>query len=186
MNADALFAPTEEHQMIREMVSDFTTNEIEPQADQQDRIGNLNRPLFQKVGELGLLGLTVDPEYGGAGMDSTAAVIVHHEIAKSDPGFCLAYLAHTILFVNNFYYCSNQEQKERYLPRVVSGEWVAGMAMTEPSVGTDVLGMATTAVKKGDRYILNGRKMFITNGPEGDALPHSWSTTAVQDFPRDR
>jgi len=170
VNADALFAPTEEHQMIREMVADFTTNEIEPQADQQDRIGDLNRPLFQKVGELGLLGLTVDAEYGGAGMDSTAAVIVHHEFSKSDPGFCLAYLAHTILFVNNFFHCSNEEQKERYLPRVVSGEWVAGMAMTEPSVGTDVLGMATTAVKKGDTYILNGRKMFITNGPEGDVF----------------
>jgi hypothetical protein len=100
-------------------------------------------------------------------MDTTAAVIVHHELAKYDPGFTLAYLAHAMLFVNNFYHCSNAEQKARYLPQVLSGEWVAGMGMTEPGAGTDVLGMTTTAVRDGDEYVMNGTKTYITNGCEG-------------------
>lgn len=167
---DALFHPTEEHFMLREMVRDFTEREVEPQADHQDAVGRLNVPLFRKLGELGLLGITVPAEDGGAGMDATAAVIVHHELSRSDPGFCLAYLAHAVLFVNNFYHCSNAAQREKYLPKVLSGEWVAGMGMTEPAVGTDVLNMKTTAVCDGDHYVLNGRKMFVTNGPEGDVF----------------
>jgi isovaleryl-CoA dehydrogenase len=167
---DALFNPTEEHRMLREMVADFTTNEIEPQAEEGDRRGTLNVELFRKLGELGLLGITVPAEYGGAGMDATAAVIVLHEISKGDPGFGLAYLAHSMLFVNNFFTCSNDEQKERYLEKVITGEWIGGMGMTEPSVGTDVLGMSTTAKRVDGGYVINGRKMFITNGVEGDVF----------------
>jgi isovaleryl-CoA dehydrogenase len=162
-----LFNPTEEHRMLREMVADFTRQEVEPQAERFDREQRLNLELFRRMGDLGLLGITVPQEAGGAGMDAVGAVIVHHELSKSDPGFCLAYLAHAILFVNNFYYSSNAAQRERYLPRVLSGEWVGGMGMTEPGHGTDVLGMKTSAVKKGDRYLLNGTKTYITNGPEG-------------------
>lgn len=162
-----LFDPTEEHAMIREMVRDFTTTEVEPQASEFDELGKLNVPLFRKLGDLGLLGITIPEEHGGAGMDTVAAVIAHHELSKSDPGFCLAYLAHAMLFVNNIYHCSNDEQKARYLPRVLSGEWVGGMGMTEPGWGTDVLGMGTTAVRRGDVYVMNGTKTFITNGPEG-------------------
>jgi isovaleryl-CoA dehydrogenase len=114
-----------------------------------------------------MLGVTIPADAGGAGMDAVASVIVHHELSKSDPGFCLAYLAHAILFVNNFYWASNEEQKRRYLGQVLSGEWIGGMGMTEPSHGTDVLGMRTVALKKGDRYILNGAKTYITNGFEG-------------------
>jgi isovaleryl-CoA dehydrogenase len=165
--AHDLFEPTEEHQMLREMVRDFTLAEVEPQAAEFDQLGKLNLPLFRKLGDLGLLGITVPEEHGGAGMDTVAAVIAHHELSKSDPGFCLAYLAHAMLFVNNFYYCSNDEQKARYLPNVISGEWVGGMGMTEPGFGTDVLGMASTAVKRGDVYVMNGTKTYITNGPEG-------------------
>ena len=165
---DRLFNPTDEHRMLRDMVADFAKNEVEPQAEEQDLVGGLNRPLFSKLGELGLLGITVSDRWGGAGMDAVAAVIAHHELSRSDPGFTLAYLAHSMLFVNNFFHCSNDEQKARYLPSVLSGEKVAGMGMTEPAAGTDVLGMATTAVRKGDRYLLNGRKTFITNGTEGD------------------
>ena len=94
-------------------------------------------------------------------MDATAAVIVHHELSKSDPGFCLAYLAHSMLFVNNFYHCSNQEQRDLWLDKVISGEWIAGMAMTEPDAGTDVLGMKTTAVQDGDDWVINGTKTYI-------------------------
>ncbi|MFH1465355.1 MAG: acyl-CoA dehydrogenase family protein [Pseudomonadota bacterium] len=167
---DALFNPTDEHRMLREMVADFTRNEIEPQAEEGDRRGTLNVELFRKLAELGLLGITVPAEHGGAGMDATAAVIVLHEISRSDPGFGLAYLAHSMLFVNNFFHCSNDEQKARYLDRVISGEWIGGMGMTEPGVGTDVLGMTTTARRTADGYVLNGRKMFITNGVEGDVF----------------
>ncbi len=167
MNGDLLFDPTDEHRMLREMVSDFTRREVEPQAAEFDERGVLNTALFRELGELGLLGITLPEEAGGAGMDTVAAVIVHHELSKSDPGFCLAYLAHAMLFVNNFYYASNEEQRARYLPKVISGEWIAGMGMTEPGAGTDVLSMTTTATKDGDSYVLNGTKTYITNGCEG-------------------
>ncbi len=167
MNGDLLFDPTDEHRTLREMVRDFTANEVEPQAAKHDALGVLNVELFRQLGELGLLGITIPEEAGGAGMDTVAAVIAHHELSKSDPGFCLAYLAHAMLFVNNFYYASNEEQRAKYLPKVIRGEWIAGMGMTEPGAGTDVLGMATTAVRDGDHYVLNGTKTYITNGCEG-------------------
>ncbi len=154
--------------MLREMVAALVKEKVEPQAEHYDQKGHLNRELFQLVADQGLLGVTIPAEAGGAGLDATAAVIVHHELSKSDPGFCLAYLAHAVLFVNNFFYASNEAQRERILPKVISGEWVGGMGMTEPDHGTDVMGMKTTAVKKGDVYVLNGSKTYITNGPEGD------------------
>jgi isovaleryl-CoA dehydrogenase len=162
-----LFNPTSEHRMLRDMMRTFTQEHIEPQAEEYDEKGVLNQALFRQLGELGLLGITIPAEDGGAGMDSTAAVIVHEEMSRSDPGFTLAYLAHSMLFVNNFYHSANSEQRARYLPKVMSGEWIGGMGMTEPAVGTDVLGMGTTAVLDGDHYVLNGSKTFITNGPEG-------------------
>ncbi len=167
LNSDVLFNPSEDHQMLREMVAEFARREVEPQAAAHDEKGELNLDLFRRLGELGLLGITVPEEDGGAGLDTVAAVIVHHELSKYDPGFCLAYLAHSMLFVNNFYHCSNAEQRGRYLEKVISGEWVAGMGMTEPGAGTDVLAMTTTAVRDGDHYVLNGTKTYITNGCEG-------------------
>lgn len=163
-----LYNPTETHSMLRGMLREFVTSEVEPQALENDRTESFNLELFRKLGELGLLGITVPEEHGGAGMDSVAAVIAHEELSASDPGFCLAYLAHAMLFVNNFYQNANDEQRARILPQVISGEWVAGMCMSEPHVGTDVLGMQTTAVKKGDVYVMNGRKMWITNGMISD------------------
>lgn len=165
--SDALFNPTDEHRMLRQTVADFARKEVDPQAAAYDERGVLNVELFRKAGELGLLGITVPEEDGGAGLDALAAVIVHHELSKYDPGFCLAYLAHSMLFVNNFYHCSNAEQRERYLAKVISGEWIGGMGMTEPGAGTDVLGMTTTARLEGDHWVLNGTKTYITNGCEG-------------------
>ncbi len=162
--------PTEEHALLRKMVRDFTRAEVEPQAEEHDAKATLNVELLRKVGELGLLGVTIPSEHGGAGMDAVAAVIVHHELSKSDPGFCLAYLAHSMLFVNNLFWASNDEQKKKYLPKVLTGEHVGAMGMTEPSSGTDVLGMRTFARKDGDRYILKGRKALITNAPEADVF----------------
>jgi len=161
------FNPTEEHRMLRQTVADFVRKDVEGQAAEFDVKGHLNRDLFRRFADLGMLGVTIPAEAGGAGMDAVASVIVHHELSKSDPGFCLAYLAHAILFVNNFYWASNDQQKDRFLGQVLSGEWIGGMGMTEPSHGTDVLGMKTVAVKKGAKYILNGSKTYITNGFEG-------------------
>ncbi len=166
-----LFNPTEEHALLRKTIREFVQREVEPQALEHDQQERFNLPLFRRLGELGLLGLTVSAEYGGAGMDAVAVAIVHEELSASDPGFCLAYLAHSVLFVNNFFRNANEEQRWRYLPRVLSGEWIGGICMTEPEAGTDVLGMKATAVRRGDFYYLSGRKMFITNGALDDATP---------------
>lgn len=163
-----LFNPSEEHAMLRKMVRDFVESEVEPQAAEYDRKEQFNLDLFRKLGGIGLLGITVSDAYGGSGMDATAAVIAHEELSASDPGFCLAYLAHAMLCVNNIAVNASEEQKKKWLPKLCSGESVGSMAMSEPHVGTDVLGMKTTAVKKGDKYIINGRKMWITNGTLDD------------------
>jgi len=163
-----LYNPTEEHKMLRDSVRAFVKDEVEPQALEHDRDEKFNLPLFRKLGELGLLGITVSEDDGGAGMDAVAAVIVHEELSASDPGFCLAYLAHSMLCVNNFAVNASADQKARILPKLISGEWVGAMGMSEPGAGTDVLGMKSTAVKDGDDYIINGRKMWITNGAIDD------------------
>ena len=150
--------------MLRDMVRSFAQSEVEPQAEEHDATGTLNLDLMRQCGELGLHGVTIPAESGGAGLDTTAAVIIHHELSKSDPGFCLAYLAHSMLFVNNFFHNSNEDQRRRYLDKVLTGEWIGAMGMTEPCAGTDVLGMQTTARKDGDSYVINGNKIFITNG----------------------
>lgn len=159
-----LFNPTDEHSMLRKTVREFVSDEVEPQAAEHDRKELFNLKLFRRLGELGLLGITVGEAFGGSAMDGVAAVIAHEEIAASDPGFCLAYLAHAMLCANNLAVNCSEEQKKRWLPKLCSGEWVGAMAMSEPHIGTDVLGMKMTAVKKGDNYVLNGRKMWITNG----------------------
>ena len=157
--------PSEEHAMLREMVRDWTKEHVEPQALVHDREEKFNLPLLRSMGELGLLGLSAEEKYGGAGLDATACAIVHEELSASDPGFALAYLAHSMLFVNNLSFNGNEEQKARILPQVCSGEWIGAMAMSEPDAGTDVLGLSTTAVQQGDgTWLLNGRKMWITNG----------------------
>ncbi len=167
---ESILEPTEEHAMLRQTVAGFVRAEVEPQAEEHDRRGVLNVALLRRVGQLGLLGITVPEDAGGAGMDATAAVIAHEELAWSDPGFTLAYLAHAVLFVNNLYWAATPEQRARYMPRVLSGEWVGAMGMTEPAVGTDVLGMKSVARKRPGGYVLDGRKTFITNGPEADVF----------------
>lgn len=159
-----LFNPTEDHRMLRDTVRQFVKSQVEPQAAKFDREEKFNLELFRKLGELGLLGITVPQEYGGSGMDALAAVIAHEELSYSDPGLCLAYLAHSMLCVNNLAINASQEQKEKYLPKLCSGEFVGAMAMSEPQIGTDVLGMLTTANATGDSFVLNGQKMWITNG----------------------
>jgi len=160
----SIFSPTPEHQALREMVRAFAEAEVEPQAAEFNKAERMNLPLFRKLGELGLLGVTVPDAYGGSGMDATAAVIVHEELAASDPAFCLAYLAHSMLFANNLARNGSEAQKAAFLPAACDGSRVGGMCMSEPGAGTDVLGMRTSAERKGDDYVLNGAKMWITNG----------------------
>ncbi|MBX7137714.1 MAG: acyl-CoA dehydrogenase family protein [Oligoflexia bacterium] len=163
-----LFNPSEEFRMLRSTVRNFTREEVEPQALSSDRKEYFNTELFKHLGGLGLLGITVPETYGGAGLDALAAVIVHEELSASDPGFCLAFLAHALLCANNIAANASEEQKRRYLPKLCSGEWIGAMGLSEPGVGTDVLGMTTTAQKQKDGYVLNGRKMWITNGTVDD------------------
>lgn len=172
-----LFNPSEEHKMLREAIASFVKAEVEPQALEFDRTERFNLPLFRKLGEMGLLGITVPEAYGGSGLDAVAAVIAHEEISSSDPGFCLAYLAHSMLFVNNLAVNGSEEQKRRVLPGVCAGTHVGAMAMSEPNYGTDVLGMETTAKRDGDHYVINGQKMWITNGcidEEGTPADYVW------------
>lgn len=159
-----LLNPSEEHKMLRDMVKSFVESEVEPQAHEYDRKEQFNLALFKKLSELGLLGITVPEAYGGSGMDAVAVAIAHEELSASDPGFCLAYLAHTLLAVNNLAVNGSEEQKKKYLPGLSNGTLVGAMAMSEPDYGTDVMGMKSTAVKQGDHYVINGRKMWITNG----------------------
>lgn len=154
--------------MLRQTVRQLAREVIEPQAMKHDEAGTFNVELLRRVGELGLIGITIPDADGGAGLDATASVIAHEEIAYSDPGFALGYLAHALLFVNNFYYAGNEAQRKRWLPDVLTGKRIGGMGMTEPSGGTDVLGLGTVAERDGSGYVITGRKMFITNANEGD------------------
>src|SRR5262245_2484455 len=159
-----LYAPTPEHALFAETLREFVAREVEPQAAVHDRDETFNLALFRRAGELGLLGVTLPAEYGGAGLDAVAACQLYEALSSSDPGFALAVLAHAVLFAQNLAVNGNAEQRQRVLPRAASGEWVCGLCMTEPAVGTDVLAMKTRARRDGDVYVLDGVKTFITNG----------------------
>ena len=165
-----LFNPTEEHSILRKSVASFVAKEIEPGAQFRDKEEFFNIKLFKRLGDLGLLGITAPAAFGGSEMDPMAVVIVHEELAYSDPGFCLSYLAHSILCLNNIAVNASNEQKKNILPKLCSGEWIGAMALTESDCGTDVLSMKTTAKKTLDGYVINGRKMWITNGTIDDNM----------------
>jgi isovaleryl-CoA dehydrogenase len=159
-----LLAPTPEHALLRDTLREFVAREVEPQAAAHDRDERFNHALFRRAGELGLLGVTLPEEYGGAGLDAVAAVQVCEALSTADPGFALAVLAHSILFAQNVSVNGSELQKKHVLPRAASGEWIGGLCMTEPAVGTDVLALKTTARRDGDVYRITGTKTFITNG----------------------
>ena len=159
-----LFQPSEEHALFARTLREFAEREVEPQAAAHDREERFNHALFRRAGELGLLGVTIPERFGGSGLDAVAAVQLMEVLSTSDPGFTLAVLAHSILFGQNLAVNGNDEQRARILPKICSGEWIGGLCMTEPSVGTDVLAMRTTATRHGDGYRLSGTKTFITNG----------------------
>ena len=157
-------------EMLRDTVRSFTADHISPRADEIDRSNTFPRDLWPMLGELGLHGITVEEEYGGSGMGYLEHVIAMEEVSRGSASVGLSYGAHSNLCINQLRRNGTEEQKRKYLPKLMSGEHVGSLAMSEPGAGSDVVGMKLRAVKKGDRYVLNGNKMWITNGPVADTL----------------
>jgi len=156
--------------MIRESARAFADNEIGPRAAAIDRENLFPRDLWPKMGALGLLGVTAPERYGGLGLGYLAHCVAMEEVSRASGAVGLSYGAHSNLCVNQIVRNGAEAQKARYLPKLISGEHVGGLAMSEPNAGSDVLAMTTRAEKKGDRYVLNGTKMWITNGPVADVV----------------
>jgi isovaleryl-CoA dehydrogenase len=155
---------------LRETVQAFTAAEIAPLADRIDRSDEFPRELWPTLGALGLHGITVEEEFGGSGLGYVEHCVAVEEISRGSGSIGLSYGAHSNLCVNQIRRNATRAQKERYLPKLISGEHLGGLAMSEPEAGSDVVSMRLKAEKKGDRYVLNGSKMWITNGPGGDVL----------------
>jgi isovaleryl-CoA dehydrogenase len=156
--------------MLRGTVEVFVADEIAPRAAAIDRDNEFPMDLWRKFGDLGVLGITVEEEYGGAGMGYLEHVVAMEEISRGSASVGLSYGAHSNLCVNQIRRNGDEAQRRRYLPKLISGEHVGALAMSEPGAGSDVVGMRTRADRRGDRYVLNGSKMWITNGPDADVL----------------
>lgn len=157
-------------QMLRDAVSDFASKVIAPRAEQIDHSNQFPRDLWPQLGQLGLLGITVDEQYGGSNMGYLEHVIAMEEISRASGSVGLSYGAHSNLCVNQLHRFGNDEQKQRLLPKLVNGEFVGALAMSESGSGSDVVSMRLTAKEKSDHFVLNGTKMWITNGPEADVV----------------
>ncbi len=164
------FALGDDIDLLRETVRAFADDKIAPRAAAIDADNEFPRDLWAELGALGLLGITVEEDFGGAGLGYLAHVVAMEEISRASASVGLSYGAHSNLCVNQLRRWGNDEQKRRYLPKLISGEHLGALAMSEPGAGSDVMGMRTTAVRDGDSYVLNGSKMWITNAPQADVL----------------
>src|SRR5882757_2372786 len=164
------FGLGEEVDQLRETVQAFAQDKIAPRAEKIDRSNKFPRDLWPQMGSLGLHGITVEEEWGGSGLGYLAHCVAMEEVSRASASVGLSYGAHSNLCVNQIRINGTEEQRRRYLPKLISGAHVGALAMSEPGAGSDVVGMRTKAERKGDRYVLNGSKMWITNGPDADTL----------------
>lgn len=164
------FGQGEEVDAIRASVTRWAQQRLAPRAAEIDRTNSFARDLWPELGEMGLLGLTADPEYGGSGLSYLVHVVAVEEISRASASIGLSYGAHSNLCVNQINRHGTRAQKQKYLPKLCSGEHVGALAMSEPGAGSDVMAMRLAAIKHGDRYVLNGTKMWITNGPDAETL----------------
>jgi len=155
---------------LRESVETFADAEVKPLRESMDKEDVFPKHMWKRMGEMGLLGITVEEEYGGMGLGYFEHCIVTEELSKANGALALSYLAHSNLCVNQIRLNGSEAQREKYLPGLISGEKVGSLAMSEPNSGSDVVSMQLKAVKKGDKYVLNGSKMWITNGPSADVV----------------
>ena len=160
----------EEIDLLRESVAQFAAAHIAPLAAEADATNHFPNALWRQLGEQGLLGMTVEEAYGGSGMGYLAHVVAMEEISRASGGIGLSYGAHSNLCLNQLRKNASEAQKQRYLPKLCSGEHVGALAMSEPGAGSDVVSMKLRADRRGDHYVLNGNKMWITNGPDADVL----------------
>ncbi len=156
--------------LLRETVAGFAAKELAPRAADIDRDNEFPADMWRKMGDLGLLGVTIPEEYGGAGMGYLEHVVVMEELSRASAAVALSYGAHSNLCVNQIHRNGSETQKRKYLPKLISGEHVGALAMSEPGAGSDVVSMRLRADRQGERYVLNGNKMWITNGPDADVL----------------
>ncbi len=164
------FGLADEIEALRDSVRRFATERIAPLAAETDSSNSFPTPLWREMGEMGLLGITAEEAYGGAGLGYLAHCVAMEEISRTSASVGLSYGAHSNLCVNQISRNGTDEQKSRYLPKLISGEHVGALAMSEPGAGSDVISMKLRAKKRGDSYLLNGNKMWITNGPDADVL----------------
>ena len=166
------FSFTEEQELLRQSVIEFAQNEILPGAAERDAEARFDRDLWDKAAAQGLMGLPYPEEYGGGGASVVTTSVAGEALGYGgfDSGFCLSWGAHVVIGGVPIWQLGTEEQKNKYLPKIASGEWISGLGLTEPEAGSDAAGIKTTAVKKGDYYVLNGSKTFITNGPIGDVF----------------
>ncbi len=178
------FGLGEDIDLLRDSVRGFASDVIAPRAQEIDAGNRFPRDLWPQLGELGLLGITVEEDYGGSGLGYLAHVVAMEELSRASGSVGLSYGAHSNLCVNQLRRWGSDEQKRRFLPKLVSGEHVGALAMSEPGAGSDVMGMRTRAVRDGDEWVLNGTKMWITNGPEADVTILYAVTDDSGDAPR--
>lgn len=162
------FSLTDEQKMLKETVARFVEKEITPHAEAWDEDEAFPAEVFRAMGDLGLFGVSIPEEYGGSGSDFLSCVLVMEELSKGDAGLATSWGAHTVLCTESIYRNGTEEQRRKFLPGLVDGSAVGALAITEPEAGSDALSMRTRAEKQGDHWVLNGTKMFITNGPVAD------------------